>query len=390
MMETPAAIKNHRVVNHACRETIYLNGDDYFNALFLDIAQAKSQIDLETYIFKNDSLGGRVVQALVNAAERGVRVRVLVDGVGTPGWGTFFIRELRTSGIETRVFHPFFWRIWQWSHTAVKRPFLRKALYFMTHVNTRNHRKVCVIDQKIAYVGSANVDRCHLSVKEGGKDWRDTIVRLEGVEPILGTAFELAWEHATMHERLQHLLEPIDTNTIIRLNNTRHRRRKLYKNLMRTLFRCKQRVWITNAYFVPDNFMLRKLSKLANAGIDVRILLPQKSDIPLMTWASATFYQRLLKSGVRIFEYLPSMLHAKTLILDDWFLVGSSNLNHRSLLHDLEVDVTLHSATSKQIIEAQFLTDLEQSREITWDNWQKRGWFQRVVGRMVLYIKYWI
>lgn len=373
------------------QEIVYLNGDDYFASLLEDIAQARTQLDLEMYIFKNDVLGKRILHALLAAARRGVRVRILLDGANISSLGAFSKRVSQTNSVEIRVFHPFFWRIWQWPNTVVKQHFLHKIIYFMRNINSRNHRKVCLIDKKILYVGSANVDERHLSIVQGGKNWRDTIVKLGNVDTRdLENAFDRAWDHLTMQERLQQMFEPVDTNAVIRLNHTRHRRRVLYKNLLRTLSKCKKRVWITNAYFVPDNFILKKLTDLASAGVDVRIVLPQKSDVPMMTWASAAFYQQLLKSGVRIFEYLPSMLHAKTLIFDDWFLVGSSNMNHRSLLHDLEVDVNIRALSSKQRLEQQFLQDVSESKEITWAHWQKRSWLQRGVGRLLLYMKYWI
>lgn len=372
------------------QETIFLHGEDYFSALLLDIANATIRIDLETYIFHHDPLGLKIANALAQAAQRGVRVRVLVDGAGTPSWEVF-IGTLKSTGIETRVFHPIPWRFWQWQHSIVKLPFLLKTAYLFSRVNKRNHRKVCIIDRKFVYVGSANISECHLSSQQGGKDWRDTIVRISNTDiSILEAAFEEAWNHMPIQERLHNLIEPINRQAIFRLNNTRHRRRVLYKNLLHRLGKCKTRVWITNAYFVPDNFLLKKLHDLAQSGIDVRIVLPQKADIFMMTWASSAFYERLLKSGVRIFEYIPSMLHAKSLILDNWFIVGSSNLNHRSLLHDLEVDVDIRSPESKRILENQFLADLAQSKEIDLKSWRKRLWFQKAIGRLLLYVKFWI
>ena len=141
---------------------------------------------------------------------------------------------------------------------------------------------------------------------------------------------------------------------------------------------------------MPDHFLLRKLKEAAHKGIDVRILLPQHSDVIFMPWASKAFYYSLLKAGVRIFEYQPSILHAKTLIIDDWFLVGSSNLNHRSLRHDLEVDVNICTSRAKSSLNQQFLLDLAQSKEIFLSDWQKRPWYQNLVGKLILYIKYWV
>ncbi len=373
-------------------ETVFLTGDDYFISLLDDISRAKISIELETYIFDNDTMGQRMAEALVAAARRGVRVRVLVDGAGTSGWGGTLANTLEAAGIKTRIFHPFPWHLWQWRrHSFLHLSLLFKSIYFIFKINKRNHRKVCIIDNSIVYLGSANISLCHLSLLQGGGGWRDTGVRLIGTSvDDLTMAFEVSWTHTAIQERLHNVFRHVDTHAIIRLNNTRHRRRVLYKDLLRHLSKCHRRVWITNAYFVPDNILLRKLVDLAQAKVDVRILLPQNSDIFIMSWASATFYERLLASGVRIFEYMPSMLHAKSLILDDWHIVGSSNLNHRSLLHDLEVDANVRSRHSRQMLLEQFIEDLSHSKEIQLSNWYKRPWHQKLVGRLLLYIKYWI
>ena len=373
-------------------EKIFLSGESYFDALIKDIDRAKTSIDLETYIFQNGVLGGWIAEALIRAAHRGVIVRILVDGAGSSDWGHSLARQLRdTANIESRVFHPLPWRVWQWHHGLLNRAWVYNIFYLLARINKRNHRKVCVIDESIVYIGSANIDDCHLTLNSGGKNWRDTGVCLEGVDTIdLREAFEVAWNHLPLQERIQTLFERVQINSPIRLNYTRHRRRVFYKSLLRRISRCQHRVWITNAYFVPDNFLLVKLTDLAQKGVDVRILLPQKSDVVIMTWASAAFYDKLLKSGVRIFEYTPSMLHAKSLILDDWFIIGSSNLNHRSLLHDFEVDVTIRSTEAKTILEQQFLMDLSQATEIQWLNWQKSSWIKKMIGRLLLYVKYWI
>ncbi len=372
-------------------QTIYSDGNQYFDALLHDITTAQHTIDLEAYIFENDSLGEKFVTALIASAQRHVKIRVLVDGAGTPVWVGSTSYKLERAGIQTRIFHPFPWRLWQWSHSHVHVPFLLKAIYLLLKINSRNHRKICLIDNKVVYIGSFNISHVHLSESFGGKNWRDTGVRMMGVDfKDLSAAFDAAWEHIPIQERIQKIFKTVDLNPIFRLNNTRHRRRILYKDLLKRIARCKKRIWMTNAYFVPDNILLRKLTRAAHAGIDVRILLPQKSDIFFMPLASAAFYQSLLQAGARIFEYKPSMLHTKTLILDDWILVGSSNLNHRSLLHDLEVDVNIRLSAAKQSIEQQFATDLANSQEVKLTDWEHRPWYQHFFGRLLLYLKYWI
>jgi cardiolipin synthase A/B len=228
-----------------------------------------------------------------------------------------------------------------------------------------------------------------LDKRRGGEAWRDTGVRLNHADlrDIL-QAFESSWAHTPIQERMRHFFRHIRTNPVIRLNNTWYRRRILYKNLLRRIKKCQRRIWITNAYFVPDNFLLRRLIEVARLGVDVRILLPQESDVSFMPWASQTFYERLLRSGARVFEYTSSILHAKTLILDDWMTIGSSNLNYRSLLHDLEVDVNVRLPGSKQVLEQQFLHDLAQAKEVHLEGRQKRPWYQHIIAWIALYLKY--
>jgi len=369
------------------KEQVFFTSCDYFKSLLNSIDQAKHKIDLESYIFLRDQLGEKIVEALRRAAQRNVKIRLLIDSAGTPNWNKSFAQQLEKEGVQSRVFHPFPWRSWQWSLSKINTPFLKKFLYLLFNANSRNHRKTCIIDDEIVYLGSFNIRGNHLQEEK----WRDTGVRLQNIDITpLNEAFSTAWHHVPMKDRIKSIFHTTDINSTIRLNNSWQRRHFLYKNLLQKIKSATQRIWITNAYFVPDNFLLHKLKTAAQQGIDVRILLPQKSDIPFMPWASSFFYQNLLKSGIRIFEYLPKLLHAKTLIIDDWMLVGSSNLNHRSLLHDLEVDVNIQSQESKRALEQQFLHDLQNAEEIFLLNWQKRPIHQKIIGRLALYLKYWI
>lgn len=373
------------------QENIFLEGSSFFQACLQDIHAAKKTIDIEMYIFSNDNLGNKIADALYEAAKRGVKVRILIDGAGSPLWGGTVDKKLEDAGAQVRIFHPFPWGFWQWSRSKIRLPFILKIIYLILKINSRNHRKVFMFDNAIAYVGSFNISDCHIDKDHQGNVWRDTGIRLQHVDlkPLLD-AFEGVWNHRDPQERIKEIFRHVNTNPIFRLNNSWHRRRILYKNLLRRITQCKQRIWITNAYFVPDNILLKKLKDAASRNVDVRILLPQKSDIFIMPWASMTFYSSLLKAGVRIFEYTPSMLHAKTLMLDEWTIVGSSNLNHRSLLHDLEIDVNIQLPASKQQIEQQFLQDLTQTKEIHLEYWQERPLYQRLIGYLALYAKFWI
>lgn len=374
------------------QEQVFLEGDSYFDSVQRDIMRAKTSIDVEIYAFNNDKLGQHVAQLLADAVARGIKVRVMIDGAGTRSWSNAIARRLVKTKVKTRIYHPFPWRVWQWSRSTLKMPWILKLVYLLLNINSRNHRKVFIIDQKIIYIASMNIDQRHLSRERGGKGWRDTGVRLVGTDAqALQDVFNHTWNgHKDWQQRIQNQFKTVDSNAQIRLNDSRHRRRVLYKSLLRKIARSKERIWITNAYFVPDNFLLKKLKEAAEDGVDVRIVLPRKSDVAMMPWASAAFYAQLLRAGIRIFEYLPSMLHAKSLIMDEWVLVGTSNLNHRSLLHDREVDVVLSSKTCKQKIIRQFKQDLEDAEEVHLDDLPKRPLHQRWLGKFILYLKYWI
>jgi cardiolipin synthase len=149
----------------------------------------------------------------------------------------------------------------------------------------------------------------------------------------------------------------------------------------------QRRVWITNAYFVPDASLIRVLGVAAEAGVDVRIVVPAFSDVVFIPWVTSAFHLGLLRAGVRIFEYTGTVLHAKTMLIDDWGLVGSSNLNHRSLLHDLEADVVLASEEATSALAEQFVADCGHSREVTLRNWKSRPLLERIVGRMLLVVR---
>jgi cardiolipin synthase len=174
------------------------------------------------------------------------------------------------------------------------------------------------------------------------------------------------------------------------LNNTARKRRAVHRDLLRRLSRCRRRVWITSAYFVPPPLLLRALRHAARRNVDVRILVPGRSDIFFMPLAMAGFYKSLLKNGARIFEYGRSILHAKTMILDDSVIVGSTNLNHRSMIHDLEIDVSIQTTEARHRVEEDFLVDLANAAEITMQELAERAAWRRIASRAALLFRHWL
>ena len=339
------------------KEVVFFEPKNYFAELFTAVDTARFSIELETYIFETDLIGRALLERLRAAADRGVRVRLILDDVGT--WFTQDkIREILSgSRVEIKIFHPF------------------KILGIaISQFNQRLHRKVVILDRKTVFTGSFNIT---------AQPNRDTGVSLEGgsVTEFL-RAFDRLWSG-----RFKRGLGLRGVPTQVRLNESKRLRRLCNHDLSRRIQSAKKRIWITNAYFVPPFFLLRDLCQAGLRGVDVRMILPEKPDHRYMKWLSEAFYKTLLLSGVRIFEYHKAFLHAKSWSIDDWAMVGSTNLNHRSLIHDLEVDVVLTGKESKTLLEKQFSLDLDHSIELTVSTF-KVGRVSRIIQWVLLRFRF--
>jgi cardiolipin synthase len=365
------------------------DGDLFFDQLERAIDGATKSIEIEFYIFAVDQTGVRIFDALARAVARGVVVRLLVDGIGSTAFARQYREKASKVGIILRVFHEAPWDRWWPGRESVpeNRSTWRKVF---RRINNRNHRKVVTIDGRTAFVGSFNITKYHLASQVGSSAWRDTGVIVEGSEVrVLLQTFEDIWAG-----RLQRLKRKFRRNRgvfsspLVRLNITGKQRRESYLDLLMRLVAARKRVWITNAYFVPDGSLLRVLSVVAREGVDVRILVPGFSDVVFIPWVASAFHFGLLSAGVKIFEYRGSILHAKTMLIDDWGLIGSSNLNHRSLLHDLEADIVVTDESSVNSIQNQYGHDLGRSVEVTLENWHQRPLLERLLGRVLLWFRY--
>ncbi len=374
-------------------EEVFIDGDTYFERLLGAIESARHTIELEMYIFTNDPLALRFIEALRSAGQRGVVVRVLFDGVGSYGSIIANRDRLIESGVGVRVYHPvrfapFFWRLLGLPRTSP----LRRL--FAT-LNRRNHRKVCIIDMREAWLGSMNISAVHSRALSGAKAWRDTAIRVSGngVRD-LRRAFERVW-YSSLERRRWSRARRWTARTVryperVRLNWKSRQRRRNYRNVITRIKRAEGRVWITSAYFVPHGSLLRALAGAAARGVDVRLLVPRFSDVFFMPWLGAYFYAPLLQGGVRIFEYLPAMLHAKSVLIDDWALVGTSNLNQRSLRHDLEVDIVLSKSSSLALLARAFDDDLKNAVELRPLDLSGRPWWQRWIARVGFMYRRWL
>lgn len=373
-------------------EAVYCDGDRWFADLLAELNSAQRRIWLESYMLAPDALGERVVAALRAAAARGCEVRLLVDGVGSALW-------LRggNPGVELRVWNPLPW-------SAARRAGLFRRWRWLAAINRRDHRKVCLVDDRVAWVGSFNIDGCHVREFSGDHTWRDSGARVagDGVAE-LSAAFEQAWRKAwpVVDGRVRLWLRSAgrgrgpggrgrQRSGDVRLNDTWSTRRAAYRDLLIRLRSARSRIWISNAYIVPRGSLLRALNAAVRRGVDVRLLAPARADVPFMPWIGAIYADALHRRGVRVFAYLPRMLHAKTMLIDDTALVGSHNLNSRSFLHDLEAEVVLRAPASITALEQAYEADCREARELLDPTSGLLPWWQRGIGQTLLLAKRWL
>ncbi len=368
-------------------EQLFFDSDAYFKALGEAIGSAQQSVDIEMYIFEDDARGRPLLDLLAAAAARGLRVRVLVDGIGSPAWGTR-LAALARAGVHSRIYHPAPWPLARSAPADLAVP--GQLFKWLARINKRDHRKLCLIDRREAFCGSMNVSAQHAG-------WRETGLRVRGREVLdLEASYDLIWSRSHNPALPRELHSPVHrtvaqmSERLVATNHTLLLRRRHHRRLLLHIARSRRRVWITNPYFVPGPQLLRALCQAAQRGVDVRLLLPGRNDVPVIGWISRLYYLTLIGSGVRLFEYLPSVLHAKTVIVDNWARVGTSNLNYRSRYHDLEVDLLVTRRDSLAALLRQFRRDLQRAQRISESIARSAPLLQRLGGHLALLFRNWL
>lgn len=345
--------------NNWQQEQVFVSAEDYFASLLAGIAAARHSIDMDFYIFDYDSVGQAIIEALLGAARRKVKIRLVIDGFGSVYSARRIASILSAANIQVQIFHPFPFslNVFRWSNEPGS--MLQRFLHFLISVNQRDHHKLCIIDHQHLWTGSFNLSKVHLDPGSGGSGWHDYGVKISdpGLEPVIATLGQLFEKKSPTRPKLY--LQKIRSNITARL-------RKISNNiLVRRLRNAHQRIWICNAYFSPSPRVLRAIRQARQKGVDVRLILPAHSDIFFMPMLSRTYYKKLLELGISIYEYQPAILHAKLLLIDQHCMMGSTNLNHRSFFHDRELDIVLSQPHTISEIEHCLLADIAASKKIT-------------------------
>jgi len=352
---------------------IYSAGREQYVALEQAIDEARHHVHMEYYIWQPDRIGIRIRNRLVERAKAGVEVRVLVDGFGSSKAPDLFWRSLREAGGRVERFNALNLSRLRW------RPRL---------TNFRTHRKIAVIDGVVGFTGGMNITDVHTAEYSGAAAWRDTHLRLcgpavrglqmvfcEGWHYVTGCTLESRSYFPPPGERcgaqlpVQVVASGPDENS-----NAVH---KLY---VAAVTRAARRVLLTSAYFVPDRPLLTALVSAALRGVDVRILVPARSDLRIVGAASRSYYPDLIEMGVRVFEYGPAMLHAKTLVVDDAVaVVGTANADPRSFFLNFEVVVASYQPEVSDRLAGLFEADLASATEVTAASVEQAGIMRRLV-----------
>jgi len=333
------------------RVELVIDGPDTYRAMHDVIASATRWVHFENYIIRSDDVGWGFAERLAARAREGIHVRVLYDWVGSLATSRKFWRHLRTHGVEVRAFHPL------------------RPLDLVTNF-ARNHRKLVVADGSRAVMGGLCIGgEWTGGVIPDSQPWRDTAVEIGGpAAAVLDQAFARTWAVAGGHlppEDVAGRVTPMG-EAEVRVIGGEPGRERAYRVIELLAAGSINRLWFTDAYLVAPPRLFQALRDAARDGVDVRMLVPGSSDLPLIRNLSRIGYRDLLRSGVRIFEWEGPMLHAKTLVADGrWVRVGSSNLNPSSLLGNYELDVLVEDGRLAEAMERQYRLDIARSREVT-------------------------
>ena len=346
--------------------SVYSDGSAMIEALLESIRMARHHIHVEFYIFENDEVGSRVRDALIEKANEGVEIRVLYDDVGCWKVSHLFYDEMRESGIEVRGF--------------LKVRFPR----FTSKVNYRNHRKLVVIDGRTGFIGGMNIADRYLKGVSWGI-WKDLMMKVEGKAVYgLQTTFLTDW-YATDHSLITSsryypkmerkgggLMQIVTSDPVGKWHD-------IMQGLLLAITSAKKYLYIQTPYLLPTESILLALKTVALAGVDVRVMIPEKSDTRWIHWGTFSYLDELMEAGVKIYRYRKGFLHSKLLVCDDSLSsVGSTNMDFRSLEHNFEVNVFMYDRSSALTLKELFLSDLKDAELLLLKSWRMRPWYQKV------------
>ena len=373
------------------RVGVLIDGPQTYSAIEAALRSARHHIHIETFIFGAGDVGQRFADLLAEKRREGLEVRVLYDALGSRETPREFFEKLRQQDVEVREFRPM---------NPVKTPEL-------WDLHNRDHRKIIVVDGRLGFTGGINIDSTYESAstsrpgpERGLEDgWRDTHIQIQGpAVKQLQTLFAGSWQQAgerTQFEGNEKYFPAIPTagNELVTIvaNDSESDDRSLYGTYLAAFRGSSRQLWMTHAYFAPNEELLTAMIDAAQRGVDVRLIVPSFSDSHVVLNATQATFTRLLQAGVRIYELKDALLHAKSVVVDGTVsIIGSANLDMRSFLHNDEVNAIVISRATAKRMEEVFMRDQQAARPVALDRWQKRSVWQRMKEFFVNLFSYWI
>jgi cardiolipin synthase len=357
--------------------TVLLNGDEIFPAVLKEIRAARESIAYAQYFYEDGAIARAVAEALAERCRAGLKVHVLLDGVGTLFMPVEYQELMRNAGCEVKSFRP----VRPWS--------LHRANY-------RNHRRLLVVDGRIGFTGGSGISKKWMGNGKMKDHWRDTDIRVEGpAVEWFQAAFVENWLEATgvALGGPSYFPRPNPTRGSVPVQVVRSSpgggASAMYTTLLLALGSARRSIRITNPYFMLDEAMTEVLLKRVQLGVTVEVIVPGAIDHQLVRQASRATWGDLLKGGVRFFEYRPALLHAKTIVIDGvWATVGSTNLDNRSFALNEELNVITYDRGVAGRLEAAFADDLAHAELVTYERWKDRGLKARLVEMFVIPLRH--
>ncbi len=355
-------------IQYQNKMTVLPNGENFYKKELEEISKAQHSVNIEAYIFQKGDVTKSLMSALVERAQRGVQVRLVIDALGSFSNSKEFFKPLIDAGGKMQWYHPFRW-------------------YNIDRSNNRTHRELMVIDGNRGFIGGAGFADHWLKDEKGHKRWRDTVVFIEGpsVSALQGTFVE-NWLEASGE-----IIAGTDFFPIIQgqgqspafvVNSSAMvggstRARILFQTLLAS---AKSTIYITTPYFLPDHDIIDELIRAKKRGVDVKIITPgKKSDHTVTRSSSRRLYGDLLENNIEIYEYQPAMIHAKIMVVDGkWSVVGSTNFDNRSFELNDEVNLAAFDGSMAADLTQDFMDDLRSCRRISYEEWKKRSVWERV------------
>lgn len=354
----------------------FTSGRAKFDALKRDIENARSFIHVQYFIIEKDHVGGELIDLLIQKARQGVKVRVLYDYVGSFYVSSKALKQMRAAGIEI---HPFL----ELSFTNVA-----------FRINWRNHRKIVIIDGQVGYMGGMNIaDRYVIGDKNWATPWRDTHLRVKGdAVTALQYSFAIDWNFTTrklLIEETGRVSQPVPNQASGQvLQMMRSGPTNRWHNISFVFFKAitlaKRRVYIQTPYFLPSDALLKALQSAALAGVDVRLMIPRVLDSTMLRLATGSYIKECLLSGIKIYCYEPTVLHAKVVIIDDEFVTtGSTNFDFRSFEHNFEFNMMIYSKEFNAHMTEIFNNDMKECTRLSMGKWKQRPLIQKALESVV-------